>query len=531
VIPRISRMLASRRLWAPSALLRLSALSISNKQICPVRCFSGKDDDPFGVNYNDGEGNIGPSDDLPPKFVRDTATGKLTGVVEQTLSEKQRKLLEMDDMDSQKKMLDDLVEAWVHSEKDKIGDPVKQAEFASRVREERMALNVFGRSPEATSLQGKLDNGDDAFDSDLSSDLSPREFNSLQKYMAREKGYELQRGHDDVPITVSPYRETGYANPDPDLDLKWLTSGAQRELEGGKADDPFADLMPHDLNPARLVNRKKAKLLPTELIHHNNIVLLRRYTTPGGQIMNRVQSRLGAKDQRKISKLVKRARAMGLIPHIGQWKVENHGSIYDEDIFIKRPWEEELENRGLLPPKVKDADWESMKKEAKFKYQREAKKFVGPKDNPWEEEPWCTLSNDVYRTMKAKGMRLTKQNNVYAVCGNSHFKLGGNGKVAMIDTTGVIADGTFEVTKDGVVSFVWDKAIKWDDDQWSNYSTAGLVSGFKFGDEAVTKSTHHHSKVIGKEKVHPLDVLKAKEFSDYVIEWGKNDLRKRTDVE
>ncbi|OEU10576.1 hypothetical protein FRACYDRAFT_145650, partial [Fragilariopsis cylindrus CCMP1102] len=49
-------------------------------------------------------------------------------------------------------------------------------------------------------------------------------------------------------------------------------------------------------------------------LHHNNLALLRRYITPSGQIMNRVQSRLGAKDQRKISKLIKRARHLGLIP-------------------------------------------------------------------------------------------------------------------------------------------------------------------------------------------------------------------------
>ncbi|EED88776.1 predicted protein, partial [Thalassiosira pseudonana CCMP1335] len=58
--------------------------------------------------------------------------------------------------------------------------------------------------------------------------------------------------------------------------------------------------------------------LPKKILHHNNLILLRRYVTPGGKIMNRVQSRLGAKDQRKVAKLVKRARHLGLIPHMGQ---------------------------------------------------------------------------------------------------------------------------------------------------------------------------------------------------------------------
>lgn len=73
--------------------------------------------------------------------------------------------------------------------------------------------------------------------------------------------------------------------------------------------------------------------------------------------MNRVQSRLGAKDQRKIAKLVKRARHLGLIPHIGQWKFEDHGHLHERGFSQadndgdggKREWEVELEKRGLWP--------------------------------------------------------------------------------------------------------------------------------------------------------------------------------------
>ncbi|KAL7536346.1 hypothetical protein ACHAXR_007103 [Thalassiosira sp. AJA248-18] len=76
--------------------------------------------------------------------------------------------------------------------------------------------------------------------------------------------------------------------------------------------------------------------------------------------MNRVQSRLGAKEQRKIAKLVKRARHLGLIPHLGQWKFEDHGNLHEENLASaspssknvvegKRDWEVELEQRGLWP--------------------------------------------------------------------------------------------------------------------------------------------------------------------------------------
>ena len=53
----------------------------------------GIDEDPFGVNYKDsesaveGEGNIGPIDDLPPKYTRDATTGKFTGMIQNELSQ------------------------------------------------------------------------------------------------------------------------------------------------------------------------------------------------------------------------------------------------------------------------------------------------------------------------------------------------------------------------------------------------------------------------------------------------------------
>jgi hypothetical protein len=60
---------------------------------------------------------------------------------------------------------------------------------------------------------------------------------------------------------------------------------------------------------------------------------------------------LGAKDQRKVAKLIKRARHLGLIPHMGQWKFEDHGFFHDKTLEDeeKRDWEIELEKRGLWP--------------------------------------------------------------------------------------------------------------------------------------------------------------------------------------
>jgi small subunit ribosomal protein S18 len=164
--------------------------------------------------------------------------------------------------------------------------------------------------------------------------------------MENEQGIEV--GEDDIPVQQTRDRSPNFTHADnPDLDMQWLTVAGQRVLSD-ESDDPFSDLMPSDLNPARKVNNRKAKKIPRKLLHHNNLSLLRRYVTPSGQIMNRVQSRLGAKEQRKVAKLVKRARHLGLIPFIGQWKFTNHGNIHEKDISEDRDWEKELKKRGLV---------------------------------------------------------------------------------------------------------------------------------------------------------------------------------------
>lgn len=81
-------------------------------------------------------------------------------------------------------------------------------------------------------------------------------------------------------------------------------------------------------------NRKNAVPLDREDLHHLNLDLLHKYLTPGNQIMKRRQTQLGAKDQRKVAKLIKRARKMGLIPHVGQWKVWDKGAMPQEILRV-----------------------------------------------------------------------------------------------------------------------------------------------------------------------------------------------------
>ena len=88
---------------------RFSHLSLSLQQV-PARYFSNGDDDdkttggktprkddteadadPFGVHFEDGDERLGP--DIPPKYKRDTMTGKFTGEKEAVLTDKKKKLL------------------------------------------------------------------------------------------------------------------------------------------------------------------------------------------------------------------------------------------------------------------------------------------------------------------------------------------------------------------------------------------------------------------------------------------------------
>jgi len=334
----------------------------------------------------------------PPSYVRDAVTGKWTNETRTKLSAKDRKLLNLDDDERGEEVMARMEERWEKAGEEAAegGEDVtlgmmklneEHERVARRIQEQRLALGTIGRDPADGVVKGGDDDEEEdgkappAVDPATDRPLSPREYQALKTYAEKERGVrprEFARLAEDDPDLI-PHNSVssgaeGSADPknffDADLDLAYLNPRLNRKAfddgsggagGGGSGDDPFADLLPSDLNPARKVNRRNAKPIPKRLLHHNNLSLLRRYTTPGGKIMNRVQSRLGAKDQRKISKLVKRARHLGLIPHLGQWKFEDHGNLHEpgfqeahrapvgEGGEGKRDWEVELEGRGLWP--------------------------------------------------------------------------------------------------------------------------------------------------------------------------------------
>jgi ribosomal protein S18 len=347
---------------------------------------SGEDDKNFFLQ-NDED-----SLPTPPSYVRDAVTGKWTDKTQAELSLEDRKLLKLDDESRTMALMSRLETQWdaaaaANHEHDKDGFGTLHAEqkrVAHRIQEEQLALGTIGRDPSSLIGSNITKSEDDNNHKGNPKDdeqpqqqpLSSREFQALKNYAAKEHNIHPKdfasltvNDPDLIPHhnSISSGRAEGNTDSkqfyDADLDLAHLNPKLNKlAFSDDNVDhyDPFADLLPSDFNPTRKVNRKHAKLLPTRLLHHNNLSLLRRYTTPGGKIMNRVQSRLGVKDQRKIAKLVKRARHLGLIPHIGQWKFEDHGNLHERGLNDaeadsvgggegKRDWEVELEKRGLWP--------------------------------------------------------------------------------------------------------------------------------------------------------------------------------------
>uniref|UniRef100_A0A7S3PVQ7 Ribosomal protein S18 n=1 Tax=Chaetoceros debilis TaxID=122233 RepID=A0A7S3PVQ7_9STRA len=355
--------------WSVCDLVsRVSLCSFSNKS--GGGGGSDNSDDPFGLNFEDspGDGNIGPKDSLPPNYIRDSATGKFTGEIQVDASDDDKKLLNLGPI-GKEQLLRQKFEQSISSKADgvvnipesKNGENHSIANIARRIREEKGAFNTLGRK--VSDLEKAMENGDDKHTASLAED----ELASLYKFVdhvdtssedTSENTKKVFKEAEELNILpeMSPEAEAKRKIDDdnPDLDLSWMHFASQRKLADEDKDDmedPFSHLMPSDFNPATKVNRRRAKPVPKELLHHNNLSLLRRYVTPGGQIMNRAQTRLGAKDQRKVAKLIKRARALGIIPVIGQWKIEDHGNIRDPSLMEDKEWEKRLIERGLVTRK------------------------------------------------------------------------------------------------------------------------------------------------------------------------------------
>jgi ribosomal protein S18 len=384
-------------------------------------------EDPFGLSFQDGSDRLGPilppiyeRDGITGRFLSETkaSTGSTLDISsssnnttlkqKQELSEQDRHLLSMDSMERDMRLLQHLRQHWQQLAQNDQSDtsstttgssnadnttttagiPPELNAMGERIRTTNMATNVLGRSVHGQRTKEILEDGTEIISQDeathFSQPLTVEEYKTLELYM-QQKYPDLNLSVDDIPVStlqkqnplpqppkLTKLQRRKNKNPEPspvhpdeaELSLKWLTSRAQRQMDNGLDDNPYADVMPGDLNPRRVVNRKQAKIIPTPLLHYNHMALLQHFIGPTGQILHRTQTRLGARDQRRVSRLIQRARALGLLPIVGQFKIENHGWIHQRDIHTDRPWERELKQRGLvvpppssLPPSATSASW------------------------------------------------------------------------------------------------------------------------------------------------------------------------------
>ncbi len=89
---------------------------------------------------------------------------------------------------------------------------------------------------------------------------------------------------------------------------------ADRDFEA--TDGESGEALRVDKAPRRFQRRRQRQQVP-DYIDWKDIDYLRRFVPERGKIMPRRISGVSAKDQRRISRAIKRARAMALIPFVG----------------------------------------------------------------------------------------------------------------------------------------------------------------------------------------------------------------------
>jgi len=97
----------------------------------------------------------------------------------------------------------------------------------------------------------------------------------------------------------------------------------------------------------KTANQKKGGL-GISVFDYKDPQLLSKFIDSTGQIKNRVANASTAKEQRRLSKAIKRARQMGLLPY----------QIVEQKIFLKK-----LENSKSAPPHSENPETPLTKKE------------------------------------------------------------------------------------------------------------------------------------------------------------------------
>uniref|UniRef100_A0A7S3P4Y7 Ribosomal protein S18 n=1 Tax=Amphora coffeiformis TaxID=265554 RepID=A0A7S3P4Y7_9STRA len=311
-------------------------------------------EDVFGSAFDDGPDNLGPT--FPPHYVRDATTGRLTGAVQSELSTNMQQVLRADPTQQEELLQQRILAEGLGGGGDNASDGQPQptaSVLGQKIRAAQRNLNLLGRHPASVQRAQQAESPDALDDANTMQRLTPQELREFQAYMRKYHKVDVVEPNDIPTMDTSSTSAGSAIRVDTDWATMWRTEQAQRQMDDVLTDNPYADIMPQDLSQSPLVSRRHAKSLPRTLLSYNNTSLLQSFLTETGQIKSRVQSRLGARDQRRVAKLVKRARNMGLIPYSGQFRVEQHGWVHDPTLQKPRPWEVEMERRGLRLPTAK----------------------------------------------------------------------------------------------------------------------------------------------------------------------------------
>ena len=128
--------------------------------------------------------------------------------------------------------------------------------------------------------------------------------------------------------------------------------------------------------------------------------------------------------------------------------------------------------------------------------------------------PWhSVLTQEVKNAMRKKAIR-TKTGTVDISFEEQRIKLGTGGYAAMARADGMVAEGTFTTTNEGVISFQWDKAMVFEGGTWKSCGTDGLLATLDVTDDAVTQVGLEETPetLWGEGKTDPREALAANGF-------------------
>lgn len=102
-----------------------------------------------------------------------------------------------------------------------------------------------------------------------------------------------------------------------------LRQQRQQRVEQQKRQKPIQPIIPPKtliiiLNPREARQKPEKQVYNRRIIDYKHCGLLQRYIGLGGKILSRRQTRLTAKQQRFVSKTIKTARVMGLLPFVSK---------------------------------------------------------------------------------------------------------------------------------------------------------------------------------------------------------------------